>query len=439
MKTLRLIAAALTAWVLALPALAEVDIQEVKSPGGITAWLVEEPSIPFTALELRFRGGTSLDAPGKRGAVYLMGGLLEEGSGEMGAQEYARELEGLAASFSYDSSKDTFSISARFLSENRDEVMDLLHQTIHEPRFDQDALDRVRAQVLSGLRSDAKDPNDIAGKAFNAMAFGDHPYGSDGKGTLDSVAALTRQDMFEAHEAVFARDRLYVGAVGDITAEELGILLDKLLGDLPEAGAPIPAPADVNIGGGVTVIDFPTPQSVAIFAQKGIDRDDPEFFAAYIMNQILGGGSFESRLMTEVREKRGLTYGIGSYLVPRDLAATYMGSVASANGKIAEAVEVIRAEWRKMAEEGVTPKELQDAKTYLTGAYPLRFDGNGQIASILAGMQMQGLPIDYIATRNDKVNAVTLEEVNAFAAKFMDPEGLHFTVVGQPEGLETGG
>jgi zinc protease len=192
----------------------------------------------------------------------------------------------------------------------------------------------------------------------------------------------------------------------------------------------------VTISGGNSVIDFPTPQSVAIFAQAGIDRDDPDFFAAYIMNQILGGGSFESRLMTEVREKRGLTYGIGSYLVPRDLAAVYMGSVASANGKIAEAVEVIRAEWQRMADEGVTAQELQDAKTYLTGAYPLRFDGNGQIASILAGMQMQALPIDYIATRNDKVNAVTLEEVNAFAAKFMTPEDLHFTIGGRPEGIE---
>ena len=436
MKTLKLIAAALTAWLLALPALADVEIQEVTSPGGITAWLVEEPSIPFTALELRFRGGTSLDAPGKRGAVYLMSGLLEEGSGEMGAQDYARALEGLAASFSYDATKDMVSISAEFLTENRDEAVALLRQTIHEPRFDQDALDRVRAQVMSGLRSEEKDPNDIAGKAFNAMAFGDHPYGSSGKGTVESVSALTRQDMFEAHEAVFARDRLYAGAVGDISAEELGVLLDKLLGDLPETGAPIPGPAEVTIEGGVSVIEFPTPQSVAIFAQRGIDRDDPEFFAAYIMNQILGGGSFESRLMTEVREKRGLTYGVYSYLVPRDLAAVYMGSVASANGKIAEAVEVIRKEWRRMAEEGVTAQELQDAKTYLTGAYPLRFDGNGQIASILAGMQMQGLPIDYIATRNDKVNAVTLEEVNAFAAKFMDPEGLHFTIVGQPEGLE---
>lgn len=437
MKHFKLLVAALTACVLALPAVAEVKIKEVTSPGGITAWLVEDHSIPFTALELRFRGGTSLDAPGKRGAIYLMSGLLEEGAGDLEAQDYAKALEALAASFSYDTGKDTTSISARFLSENRAQAIALLSDTIHRPRFDQAAIDRVKAQVLSGLRSDIKDPNDIAGKAFAAMAYGDHPYGSDGKGTIDSVTSLSRQDIVDAHRAVFARDRLYVGAVGDINAEQLGTLLDTLLGDLPETGAEIPGPAEVSIPGGVSVIDFDTPQSVALFGQIGIDRDDPQFFTAYVMNQILGGGSFESRLMTEVREKRGLTYGVYSYLAPRDLAAVYMGSVASANDKMAEAVQVIRNEWERMATTGVTEQELQDAKTYLTGAYPLRFDGNGPIASIMVGMQVQGLPIDYIATRNDQVNAVTLEDVNSLAADLLTPEGLHFTVVGRPQGLES--
>lgn len=437
MTPLKYIAAALVACFLALPAWAGIKIEEVTSPGGIKAWLVEDHSIPFSALELRFRGGTSLDAPGKRGAVYLMTGLLEEGSGDLRAQDYARALESLAAEFSYDADKDSVSVSARFLTENREEAMALLRQTLFEPRFDQDALDRVRAQVLAGLRSDAKNPNNIAGEAFSRMAFGDHPYGSDGKGTLETVAALSRQDIFDAYEAVFARDRLYVSAVGDITAEELGALLDDLLGELPAEGAPIPGPAEVTIEGGVTVVDFDTPQSVALFGQKGIKREDPDFFTAYVMNQILGGGSFESRLMTEVREKRGLTYGIYSYLVPRDLAAVYMGSVASANGKMAEAVEVIRNEWRRMAEEGVTEKELRDAQTYLTGAYPLRFDGNSRIASILAGMQMDNLPIGYVETRNDRINAVTLDDVNSFAAEFMDPDGLRFVIAGRPEGLET--
>ncbi|AUR05295.1 peptidase, M16 family [Phaeobacter inhibens] len=437
MKTLKSIAAALTVCLLALPAWAEIKIKEVTSPGGVTAWLVEDHSIPFTALELRFRGGTSLDKPGKRGATYLMAGLLEEGAGPLAAQDYARTVESLAAGFSYDADKDTVSISAQFLSENRDQAVDLLRQTIHEPRFDQDALDRVRAQVLAGLRADAKDPNDIAGRVFSQMAFGDHPYGTEGNGTIESVTALTRQDMFDAHDSVFARDRLYVGAVGDITEAELGALLDTLLGDLPDAGAPIPGPAEVTIDGGVTVVDYDTPQSVALFGHAGIERDDPRYFAAYLLNQILGGGSFDSRLMSEVREKRGLTYGVYSYLVPRDLGAVYMGSVASANGKIAETVEVIQAEWAKLAVEGVTEKELQDAKTYLTGAYPLRFDGNSRIASILAGMQMDDLPIDYVATRNDKVNAVTLEEINKVAAEILLPDQLHFIVVGRPEGLQS--
>ncbi|NOD96860.1 insulinase family protein [Ruegeria sp. HKCCD6228] len=429
--------ATLIACLVALPALAEIEIEEVTSPGGIKAWLVEDHSIPFTALELRFRGGTSLDDPDKRGAVNLMSGLIEEGAGDLDARTYARELEALAASFRYNAGDDSVSISARFLSENRDEVVDLLRTTIHEPRFDQDAVDRVRAQVLSGLRSDQTDPNEIAGLTFAQMAYGDHPYGSEGKGTIESVSALTRDDVVAAYEGVFAKDRLYVGAVGDITAEELGILLDTLLGDLPDTGKPIPGKAEVNIPGGVSVVEFDTPQSVALFGQAGIDRDDPDFFAAFVLNHILGGGGFESRLMQEVREKRGLTYGVGTYLVPKDLASVYLGSVSSANDRIAEAIDVIRDEWARAATEGVTQEELDDAKTYLTGAYPLRFDGNGQIASIMVGMQMEGLPIDYIATRNDKVNAVTLEDVNRVAAELLDPDGLHFVVVGKPVGLET--
>ncbi len=428
--------ATLIAIVVALPAWAEIAIKEVTSPGGITAWLVEDHSIPFTALELRFRGGTSLDDPEKRGAVNLMSGLIEEGAGDMDARTYARALEALAASFGYRATDDTVSISAQFLTENRDEVIDLLRTTLYEPRFDQDAVDRVRAQVLSGLRSDQTDPNDIAGRSFAKMAYGDHPYGSEGKGTIESVTALTRDDVVEAYESVFARDRLYVSAVGDITPDELGAILDKLLADFPESGKPIPDRADVSIEGGVSVVEFDTPQSVALFAQRGIDRDDPDFFAAFVLNHILGGGGFESRLMQEVREKRGLTYGIGTYLVPKDLASVYLGSVSSANDRIADAVDVIRAEWARAAAEGVTQKELDDAKTYLTGAYPLRFDGNGQIAGIMVGMQMDDLPIDYIATRNDKVNAVTLEDINRVAAELLDPEGLHFTIVGKPVGLD---
>lgn len=427
---------ALVALLLAFPAWAEVKVESLTTPAGIDVWLVEDHSIPFTALEIRFRGGTSLDAPGKRGAVHLMTALLEEGAGELDARAHARALESLAASFGYSASADDISISARFLTENREEALALLRETIHAPRFDEDAIERVRAQVIASLMSDAKDPDAIARLSFNRLAYGDHPYGSDGEGTPESVSALTRDDLLNAHAGAFARDRLYVAAVGDVTAEDLARIVDDLLADLPETGRPIPGPAEVSLSGGTTVVPFATPQSVAVFGQKGIDRHDPDFFAAYVLNQVLGGGSFESRLMDEVREKRGLTYGVYSYLAPRDLAAVYLGSVASANDRIAEAIEVIREEWSKAATEGVTLEEVEAAKTYLTGAYPLRFDGNGQIARILAGMQMEGLPTDYIATRNDQVQAVTIEDVNRVAAELLDPEGLRFVVVGEPVGLE---
>ncbi|WP_299722302.1 pitrilysin family protein [uncultured Tateyamaria sp.] len=425
------------AFAAALPARAEVQIEEVVSPGGITAWLVREPSIPFLALELRFRGGASLDAPGKRGAINLMTGLLEEGAGDLDARAFARAQESLAASFGYDIGDDALSVSAKFLTENRDEAIELLRASIIEPSFAPAALERVREQVLTGLRSDAKDPDEIARRTFDAMAYGDHPYGSQYEGTIDSVAALTREDMLAAHGAVFAKDRLYVGVAGDITPEELGPMLDALLGALPEEGAPMPERAPILIKGGTTVVPFETPQSVAIFGQSGIAQDDPDYFAASVLNQVIGAGGFESRLMTEVREKRGLTYGVYSFLVPQDYAETVQGQVASANDSIAEAVSVIRDEWARAADEGITQEELDAAKTYITGAYPLRFDGNGPIARIMVGMQMLGLPIDYIATRNDKVEAVTLDDVARVAGELLDPEGLHFVVVGQPEGLES--
>lgn len=430
-------AMALAALVLASGARAEINIKEVTSPGGITAWLVEDHTIPFVALEVRFRGGAVLDLPGKRGATYMMMGLLEEGTGDLDARGFARELEALAADFSYDAYDDSVSISARFLTDDtQGDALDLLRRSIVEPAFNQVAIDRVRAQVLSGIASDQTDPNMIATRRFEALAFGDHPYGQPVEGTAESVTALTRDDMIAAHRNTIARDRIYVSAVGDVTAEALGKMLDELFADLPETGADFPQEAEFNLAPGVTVVPFDTPQSVALFGQPGMDRDDPDFLAAFVVNTIFGGGGFEARLMQEVREKRGLTYGIYSYLVPKDYADLYMGQFSSANDRIAEAIAVVRDEWTRIARDGVTAEELEQAKTYLTGSYPLRFDGNGRIANLLVGMQIDNMPMDYVVTRNDQVNALTLDEINRVAAALYDPDALGFVVVGKPEGLE---
>ncbi len=420
----------------ALPVRADIEIEEVTTPGGLEAWLVEDHSIPFVALEIRFRGGASLDAPDARGATNLMVGLLEEGADDMTAQEFSRARESLAAKFSYGVDDDAVSVSAQMLTENRDEAAALLRSSLVAPRFDDDAIERVRRQVLSGLRSDQTDPRAMASRVFDQLVFGEHPYGSAREGTLDSVEGLSREDIVAAHEAALTRGDIYISAVGDITADELGPLLDDLLGDLPQEGPSLPEPVEPNLPGGVQVEEFETPQSVAVFAQPGIKRDDADFFAAYVLNHILGGGGFESRLQTEVREKRGLTYGVYSYLADKDAAQIWAGSVSSANDRVAEAIRVIRDEWARIRDDGVTEEELRDAKTYLTGAYPLRFEGNRPIARIAVNMQMDGLPIDYIANRNDMVEAVTLDDINRVARERVDPEQLTFVVVGQPEGLD---
>ncbi|MEM0947847.1 MAG: pitrilysin family protein [Pseudomonadota bacterium] len=433
---IRFVVSTLFAVCMAVPASAAVDVQEMTTPGGIDAWLVEEHSIPIAAIEIRFRGGASLDAPGKRGAIHLMTALLEEGAGDLDAQGFAEAREEIAARIGFGVRDDSLSVSLRFLTENRDASFALLKTALIDPRFDQDAINRVRAQVISGIRSDATDPNAIAGNTLNALTWGDHPYGSPQQGTEASVSALTRDDLVDAHRAAIARDRIYVGAVGNITPEELSELLDDLLGDLPETGAPMPPDAAYMLEPGVTVVPFDTPQSVALFGHQGLARDDDDFLTAFVVNAVLGGSGFQSRLTQEVRVKRGLTYGIGAYLSPKDLGHMVVGQVATGNDRMAETVEVLRREWDRIGQTGLTGEELRDAKLFLTGAYPLRFDGNAQIARIMVGMQMDGLPSDYIANRNDLVDAVTLEEANRVAKRVYRPEDLHIVIVGQPEELE---
>lgn len=418
---------------LAVPASA-TDIQKVTSESGITAWLVEEHSIPIVSFDILFRGGASIEPSDKHGATYLMTGLLEEGAGQYDATGFLEATEALAARFSFDASRDLVSINATVLKENLDPSMELLRIALTEPRFDAIAFERVREQVNSVIRRAETNPQSLGGSHFRTLAFGDHPYARSLEGTLESIAALTPQDMREAHQTALTHDRIVVGVVGDITPEELAKLLDTVFAALPASSSEIVPMTSMQAGGGIDVIDHPSPQSVAIFGHAGIMRDDPDYIAAYVMNHIMGTG-FTSRLNQEIREKRGLTYGVSSFLAPYDRAGLYMGAMSSSNENIAEAIDLIRLEWAKMADNGVTNEELEAAQKYLTGSYPLRFDSNGAIASILAGLQFANLPIDYIATRNDLVNAITVEDINRVASRLVQPDKLHFVIVGQPEGI----
>ncbi len=432
-RHLRILAVAAFA---ATPLHAEIDIRPVTSEAGFTAWLVEERSIPFVAIEVIFPGGAVLDADNRLGATSLMTELLSEGAGDLDAQGFAAAIEATAGSVRFDAGRDSVSLRIRALSENRDEVMALARLALTEPRFDEAALERVRAQTIASLERDARNPNTIASRAFNELAFEGHPYARPTDGTPESVAALSRDDILAAHQAALTRDRVLVGAAGDISAEELAALMDALLGDLPEATVPLPDYAEFTAPGGITVIEHPGPQSVIAFGHAGIRRDDPDFMAAFVMNEIFGGGRFGTRLMREMRTVRGLTYGIGTSVATAQHGDSFQGRVSTDNARAGEMVTLLRAEWDWLANGGITEADLDRVQTYLTGAYPLRFDGNASIAGILASMQFQGFDIDYVNVRNNLVRAVTIEDIHRVAERMIDPESLHFVIVGQPQGLE---
>jgi len=412
--------------------LSATAITEIKAFDGVKAWLVEEHSIPFVTLEIRFKGGATLDRVGKRGSVYFMSALLNEGADDLDASAFAMEMERLAVELDFNVYQDSLSISFKFLTENKNDSINLLKKALTKPRFDQEPIERVRDQVLSILKSNAKDPRKIASKVFFENVFGSHPYGSMKDGNLQSVLSLNREDILNAYHDVFNRNQIFISAVGDITPKELRDLLNEVVEEIPANPVKITDQVIYKLPGGNTVIDFDTPQSVTIFGHGGIKRTDKDFFSAYVLTHILGGSGFGSRLMTELREKNGLTYGVSAYLASWEKADLILGQFASSNNTVMEAISIVRKEWAALAERGVTADELQDAKTFLTGAYPLRFDGNSRIARILVGMQSQGLPIDYIRTRNAKVNSVTIEDIKRVSTRILKEKNLYFVIVGRP-------
>lgn len=407
-------------------------VTEVRSQKGLSAWLVKEHSIPFVALEVRIKGGTTLDRDGKRGAVYLMSALMNEGAGDLDSSQFSAEMERLALKLDFDVYQDSMSISVKFLTENKDEAIDFIKMALLQPRFDNEPIERVRSQIISILGSNSKDPNKISSKVFFQKAFPNHPYGSGKEGSIETVSLINREDILNAYFDVFNQKELFISAVGDISESELSSLIDEIFGSIPISERPMIDRAKYSLGGGSTVVDYDTPQSVVIFGQKGIKRDDSDFFPAYVLNHILGGSGFGSKLMQELREKNGLTYGISTYLVNWENADLLLGQFSSSNDTAYKAVNMVKDVWKELVTNGVSSKELEDAKTFLIGAYPLRFDGNSRIANILVGMQMQGLSVDYIKNRNKKINDVSLEDLKRVASKILIEDELHFVIVGRP-------
>lgn len=413
---------------------AKMDIQQVTSPGGIKAWLVESRQAPLIAIRFGFTGGAVHDADGKEGVAHFVSGMMNEGAGEFKSGEFQERQEELAARMSFDAGRDMFTGNFQTLTRNAGEATELLHLALTQLRFDAGAVERIKKQILTSLKFDQNDPRSVASKEWFKLAFKGHPYSRPVKGTMSSVSAIEREDLVDFVNKVFTRDTLKVAVVGDIDAKTLGPMLDKVFGGLP-ASSKLGAIAEAKPPAGPQrkVIEMNVPQSVAVFGHGGFKRKDKDFVSSYVLNYILGGGGFNSRLTEEVREKRGLAYSVYSYLSPYRHAAIYAGNVATENKSMTLSLEVIEAELERMADKGPSAEELKNAKQYLTGSYPLRFDTSSKIANQLMWIQIEDLGIDYIDTRNSKIEAVTLRDIRRVAKRLLKSDGLIVTIVGKPE------
>jgi len=417
---------------------AALDIEVLTTPAGFTVWHVEDHTLPLIAGQLIFRdAGATQDPASKAGLATFVSGLLNEGAGDMDSRAFQARLDELSIRLGFGADRDRFTVSLATLTENREEAFRLMGLAINRPRFDEDAVDRVRNQMLAMISQGDESPSTVARRIWYEAAYPDHPYGHPVEGTAESVKHILRADLQHFAKTRFARDNVIIATVGDVGAEEIAALVDRALSGLPDQAALVPVPpAEAAPPAGIRVIRRPIPQSTVYFGHNGIRRDSPDWYAAYVMNYVLGGGGFASRLVNEVREKRGLAYSLASYFRPMDHGGLYVGAVGTQNERVAESIDVIRAEVVKMIEKGVTEEELSEAKTFLTGSYPLTFDTSRNIAAQLAAIQAEGFGPEYVKERNGFIEAVTLEEANAAAAKFLHPDQLFWVVVGQPDGVE---
>ncbi len=414
-----------------------LDVQSFKTPAGIDVWLVSDKTVPVISMDFSFEGGLANDPEGKPGVARLVSIMLDEGAGTIKSQEFQAKLSDNAIQLGFTAGRDAFYGQLRTLKENRELAFDLLQLALAYPRFDADAIERMKNSNTAQIKHDLGDPAWLVARCFNGMVFEGHAYGLPGAGHLASMASITRQDLLDYTTSQFVRSGLKLAIAGDITKEEAARLVDKAFGGLPlEGDNEKPGFFLPKYAGKTILLPLNTPQTQVNIGAPGIARDDKDWHAAVIMNYILGGGSFDARLMREIREKRGLTYGIYSSLQSMRQTALLTAGFAASNEKVKEAVDILKDEWRRMAEDGATEVEITDAKAYLTGSLLLELTSTGDISSTLNGLQRDGLDADYINRRNDALMKVTADDIKRVARRLLKAEDLTVVMVGKPDGIK---
>ena len=413
------------------------DIREVRSPGGIAAWLVEERSLPIIAIRFAFDGGSAQEAMGKEGTAGLLAAMLDQGAGDLAGPEYQKQIEKLSVRLAFDSDRDAFFGNFETLTKNLGRATELLRLAITKPLLAPAPLERTRAQLMARAGFEAGDNNKLANAQWMAQSFAGHTYARAIAGTPETLKVVTRDDLEAYRRRIMARASLRVAAVGDIDAATLGKVLDDVFGALPADPQLTPVPAVQPKGvPKPTVVAVAGPQSVAIFGRRGIERSDPDYYPALVLAQLLGGGSSDARLVREVREKRGLTYWIYTLLYNFKHASMLIGGFASPNKDVATSLELVRAEFKALAEQGPTQEEVDAAKSYLIGSFVLSLDSNAKIAEQMLRAQSQGLGPDFVNVRKAQLAKVTRADVARVARSLLSTDDLSVAVAGEPVNLD---
>lgn len=412
-------------------------VETVTSPGGIRAWLIADQSVPVVALSFAVQdAGAAADPPGLEGLASMAAGLLNQGAGTLGITAFQDELRDRAISLNFDAGRETVGGSLRALVGEAPRAAELLALALTRPRFDATELERARAARRVGLRNDAQNPRSVAGRLWWDRAFPGAPIARPPAGSDAGLAAITQDHLRGFVAQRLSRPRLVVGAAGALDAARLGALLDAAFGGLaaaappPIPAAPAPVPFDLALS------RLAAAQTSAAFGHAGLPTDDPLWDAQLVVNRILAGGGFSSRLMEEVREKRGLTYGIGAQIVPYGPRDTLvLGAVSTENARFAETLAVTRDTWARFGAEGPTSPELDDAKAYLAGSFPLGFTASPDIARSLVSLQLAGRPDTWLATRLARLERVDTAQAKTAASRLFAANPLSFAVAGSPDGL----
>lgn len=413
-----------------------LNIEAIKSKNGIEAWLVQDKAVPVISVSFSFEGGLAYDPDDKPGVGRLVSILLDEGAGGMGSQEFQSSLSDNAINLGFTAGRDAFYGELKTLRDKKDIAFQLLNLALTKPAFDNDAVTRMKNANTSQIKKDTGDPAWLSARTFNGMMFEGHFYARPGYGTLGSMERITRKDLLNYTKSQFVRSGLRVSIAGDITRAEAESMLDAVFGGLPEkSDLPNSPAAELKNVGKTILLPLDTPQTYIAAGLQGITRDDKDWHAAVIMNYVLGGGSFDSRLMREIREKRGLTYGIYTSLGDMKHAAVMQVNTSVSNENVRETLELLKAEMTRMAKEGISDRELKNAQAYLTGSLLLELTSTDDISNVMNSLQRDGKDSDYINKRNALIESVSLSDIRRVAERLLKTPDLTVVMVGKPKDI----